>query len=72
MCYWFLTVSYTHLDVYKRQDVASLKVDSTNRLFIVPVQAVANQNVYVDSVWLNTPFVREFQNNILYLSLIHI
>lgn len=48
-------------------DVASLKVDSTNRLFIVPVQAVANQNVYVDSVWLNTPFVREFQNNILYV-----
>jgi len=48
-------------------DLASLKVDSANRLFIVPVQAVANQNVYVDSVWLNTPFVREFQNNVLYV-----
>lgn len=48
-------------------DLSNLKIDSTNRLFIVPVQAVANQNVYVDSVWLNTPFVREFQNNILYV-----
>ncbi|MEI7582996.1 BatA domain-containing protein [Runella sp.] len=48
-------------------DLSTIKIDSTNRLFIVPVQAKATQNVYVDSVWLNTPFVREFQNNILYV-----
>lgn len=48
-------------------DLTNIKVDSTNRLFIVPVQAKATQNVYVDSVWLNTPFVREFQNNVLYV-----
>jgi hypothetical protein len=48
-------------------DLTKVKVDSSNRLFIVPVQAKATQNVYVDSVWLNTPFVREFQNNILYV-----
>lgn len=48
-------------------DLSKVKVDSSNRLFIVPVQAKATQNVYVDSVWLNTPFVREFQNNILYV-----
>ncbi|MFN8348673.1 MAG: BatA domain-containing protein [Spirosomataceae bacterium] len=48
-------------------DLANLKIDSLNRLFIVPVQAKATQNVYVDSVWLNTPFVREFQNNVLYV-----
>lgn len=48
-------------------DLTKVKVDSSNRLFIVPVQAKATQNVYVDSVWLNTPFVREFQNNVLYV-----
>lgn len=48
-------------------DLTKIKVDSSNRLFIVPVQTKATQNVYVDSVWLNTPFVREFQNNILYV-----
>ena len=48
-------------------DLSTVKVDSSNRLFIVPVQAKATQNVYVDSVWLNTPFVREFQNNVLYV-----
>jgi hypothetical protein len=48
-------------------DLASLKIDSLHRLFVVPVQTKSSQNVYVDSVWLNTPFVREFQNNILYV-----
>ncbi|NBB19038.1 hypothetical protein GVN20_06695 [Runella sp. CRIBMP] len=48
-------------------DLSNLKVDSLNRLYIIPVQTTASQNVYVDSVWLNTPFVREFQNNVLYV-----
>ncbi len=48
-------------------DLANLKIDSLNKLYLVPVQTTASQNVYVDSVWLNTPFVREFQNNILYV-----
>ena len=48
-------------------DLSKLNIDSTNRLFVVPVQAQLSQNVFVDSVWLNTPFVREFQNNILYV-----
>ncbi|WP_207505095.1 BatA domain-containing protein [Telluribacter humicola] len=48
-------------------DLSNLKVDSTNRLFIVPVQATPEKNVFVDSVWLNTPFIRELQNNILFV-----
>lgn len=48
-------------------DLANLKIDSLNKLFIIPVQASSSQNVYVDSVWLNTPFVREFQNNVVYV-----
>ncbi len=48
-------------------DISKIKIDSTNRLFIVPIQAKTTQNVFVDSVWLNTPFLREFQNNVLYV-----
>lgn len=48
-------------------DLSKIAVDSTNRLFIVPVQATPEKNIYVDSVWLNTPFIRELQNNILYV-----
>ena len=44
-------------------DLSKLKLDSTSRLFVVPVQAKALQNVFVDSVWMNTPFVREMSAN---------
>ena len=48
-------------------DLSKLNVDSTNQLFIVPVQATPEKNIFVDSVWLNTPFIRELQNNILFV-----
>ncbi len=48
-------------------DLSTLNVDSTNKLFLVPVQATPDKNIYVDSVWLNTPFIRELQNNILFV-----
>ncbi len=44
-------------------DLSKLKLDSTSRLFVVPVQAKALQNVFVDSVWMATPFVREMSAN---------
>ncbi|MES2520021.1 MAG: BatA domain-containing protein [Bacteroidota bacterium] len=44
-------------------DLSKLKLDSTSRLFVVPVQAKALQNVFVDSVWMSTPFVREMSAN---------
>ncbi|GAB4034067.1 BatA domain-containing protein [Spirosoma jeollabukense] len=46
-------------------DLSRLKIDTTDRLFIVPLDAQATKNVYVDSVWLSTPFIREMQNNSL-------
>lgn len=46
-------------------DLSRLKIDSSDRLFIVPLQAQATPNIYVDSVWLSTPFIREMQNNSL-------
>ncbi|QJW88805.1 hypothetical protein HNV11_05115 [Spirosoma taeanense] len=50
-------------------DLSKLKIDTTDRLFIVPLDAQATKNVYVDSVWLTTPFIREMQNNSLNVKL---
>ncbi len=50
-------------------DLSRLKIDTTDRLFVVPLDAQPTKNVYVDSVWLNTPFVREMQNNSLSVKL---
>lgn len=48
------------------QDIA---IDSTEKLFLIPVQGEATQNVFVDSVWLASPFIREMQNNVVYAKL---
>lgn len=48
-------------------DLSKFKTDSLTQLYLVPVQAVAEKNIFVDSVWLNTPFIRELQNNILFV-----
>ncbi|AUD04870.1 BatA domain-containing protein [Spirosoma pollinicola] len=50
-------------------DLSRLKIDTTDRLFIVPLDAQPTKNVYVDSVWLTTPFIREMQNNSLNVKL---
>jgi Aerotolerance regulator N-terminal/CARDB len=44
-------------------DLTKIKVDTNSRLLLVPIQAKQTQNVLIDSVWLNTPFVREMQSN---------
>ncbi|GAB2560712.1 BatA and WFA domain-containing protein [Spirosoma aerophilum] len=50
-------------------DLSKLAIDTTDRLFIVPLDAQSTKNVYVDSVWLTTPFIREMQNNSLNVKL---
>ena len=50
-------------------DLSKLKIDTTDRLFIVPLEAKSTKNIYVDSVWLSTPFIREMQNNSLNVKL---
>jgi hypothetical protein len=50
-------------------DLDRLRLDSTSRLFLVPIQARAVQNVFVDSVWLTTPFIRDMQANRLMVRL---
>lgn len=46
-----------------------IEFDSTNTVYVVPVVGAVNQNVFVDSVWLQTPFIREMQNNNLQVAL---
>ena len=50
-------------------DLSRLKIDTTDQLFIVPLDAQSTKNIYVDSVWLSTPFIREMQNNSLNVKL---
>lgn len=50
-------------------DLTRLKIDSTDQLFIVPLDAQPSKNIYVDSVWISTPFIRELQNNSLNVKL---
>lgn len=50
-------------------DLSRLTIDTTDRLFVVPLDAQSTKNVYVDSVWLSTPFIREMQNNSLNVKL---
>ncbi len=52
-------------------DLSRLKLDTTDRLFLVPIAAQTARNVAVDSVWLATPFVREGQNNSLNVRLMN-
>ncbi len=42
-----------------------LKIDSLDHVHLIPVVGKASQNVFVDSVWLEVPLVREMQNNVL-------
>ena len=46
-------------------NLADLQADSNDVVHLIPVVGRASRNVFVDSVWLNMPFVREMQNNVL-------
>ena len=43
----------------------NIKIDSNDKVHLIPVIGKTSQNVFVDSVWLNIPLVREMQNNVL-------
>jgi len=52
-------------------DLSKLKIDSLNQFIIVPVQSNNVGNIYVDSVWLAVPFIREMESNTLHVRLIN-
>ncbi len=48
-------------------NLSKIKLDSNSKLYLVPIQGKKQQNVFADSVWLSSPFIREMQNNVLYV-----
>ncbi len=52
-------------------DLNQLPIDTSSQLFLVPVQTEETANVYVDSVWLATPFVKEMETNTLNVRLVN-
>jgi hypothetical protein len=48
-------------------DLSSIDTDSTQHIYLVPVQGKVSRNVFVDSVWMASPFIREMQNSLLYV-----
>lgn len=52
-------------------DLSKLQLDSLNQYFIVPVQGEEAANVYIDSLWLATPFVKEMESNELHVRFIN-
>jgi hypothetical protein len=46
-------------------------LDSTNTFYLVPLQAETVSNLYVDSVWLENPFIKLNENNTLYAKINH-
>lgn len=52
-------------------DLNRLKLDTNSRIFLVPVPTDETANVYADSVWLATPFVKEMQTNTLNVRLVN-
>ncbi|MCR9063541.1 MAG: BatA domain-containing protein [Cytophagales bacterium] len=48
-------------------NLSDISPDSSQHIYLVPVQGEVLKNVFVDSVWLASPFVREMQNSVLYV-----
>lgn len=44
-------------------DIIKLTAEKTNTIYLVPNSKVESHNVYVDSVWLDNPFIRKMQAN---------
>lgn len=46
-------------------NLSELNLDSSNRFYLMPLEANTDANLYIDSVWLSTPFIREKENHLL-------
>jgi hypothetical protein len=46
-------------------ELEKIALDTLNQYFIVPIQAEERANVFIDSLWLTTPFVKEMESNVL-------
>lgn len=50
-------------------DLNSLKADTVNEYYILPLKARNKGNIYIDSVWLTHPLVRPHENNSMELKI---
>ncbi|MBW8051520.1 MAG: hypothetical protein FVQ77_14510 [Cytophagales bacterium] len=48
-----------------------LGTDTSTQYYLVPIQVQSPANVFTDSVWLASPFVKNHQNNILNVKLVN-
>ncbi|MES2734570.1 MAG: BatA domain-containing protein [Bacteroidota bacterium] len=69
--FWFSDFQKSTVGDLDKSAGSGLPLDSVNRLYLVPVQAQEYRNVYIDSVWLATPFLKEMQNNELSIRLVN-
>jgi hypothetical protein len=46
-------------------DLSKLNLDSANQFYLVPIQNKNTFNIFIDSVWLTTPFLKQQENNII-------
>jgi len=52
-------------------DLKMVSLDSTQTYYIVPLQSSTAANLYVDSVWLENPFIKVAENNALFVKINH-
>jgi hypothetical protein len=52
-------------------DLSKLQIDSTDKYYLLPIQSTELGNIYVDSVWLSTPFIRESESNVLKIKVVN-
>jgi hypothetical protein len=48
-------------------DLSKVGIDSVNQFYLVPIQNKNSANIFIDSVWLTTPFLKQQENNTLEL-----
>lgn len=52
-----------------QQNISKLELDTTIRIFLIPVKAIAKNNISIDSVWLASPVQMINESNLLYCRL---
>jgi hypothetical protein len=52
-------------------NLAQLPLDSTNNFYLIPLTPQETSNLFIDSVWLENPFVQVNENNTLLVKIRH-
>jgi hypothetical protein len=52
-------------------DLSAIEFDSANTYYLIPLVPENRNNLYVDSVWLENPFIKEQENNNLFVKVVN-